>query len=281
MSTARKKRSSRDRELDRLHRRLNSPRPDLPVLRTAERHQSTPESQQKGLAPRSPEPPAPSAATTTANLTTSISLPLVGRAGEGGEQPTTHAPSVSPDSALDTQHSALPEWSRLLPLPSTLPATFRRWLIRHIETTFRPNINDSTEQYLAARIALAMAHQHLAAAREPDKLCTTWLRYEAMSDRQYRNALRDWTNHQKTKPKASPFCPPLPSAEGRGEAHQANPKPPATPLPNPPNPHNATFAHINNSPPSTPPQIQGQATPPPHPLGANHATQRPPTPIPA
>ncbi len=223
MSTARKKRATRERELDRLHRRLNSPRPDLPILRSAERPK--------------PEPtPIPS----------SVPIPFAATPPE--PRPPAVAPTdipTPPNSALIPQHSALPEWTRLLPLPNGLPPDFRSWLIRHIETTFLPSLHDTNAQYIAARIALAIAHQHLAAAREPEQISPVWLRYEAMADRQFRTAIRDWQKHQKDAPVQHPVTSQAPAPA----PHPSGITPHAHTPQSPPIPPNTTFARTNSTTP--------------------------------
>ncbi len=213
MSSATRAKSNRQKQLDRLQRRLNSPRPDLPILRTAERpaprlagtahpapsrvdiahqDQSPPQSHhQTQLPPSSPEPPVPFAA-------------------------NTPAPE---NSAPDTLPSALPEWARLLPLPNNLPRTFRSFLYRYIEENHKPT--DTHESYLAAQIAQAMARKHLSASREPaDQPNSLWLRYESLADRELKAAQRAWHTHQKTKPQAHLAPPALPPREARGEGPQ-------------------------------------------------------------
>ncbi len=85
---------------------------------------------------------------------------------------------------------ALPFWTQLLPLPAGLDAAFLNWLIAHIESHYAPR--SSHEQFLAARIAQAMARLHLSALRETETPDSLWLRYESHADRQLRDAQKAW-----------------------------------------------------------------------------------------
>ncbi len=216
--------SNRQKQLDRLQRRLNSPRPDLPILRTAERS-ITPASQTAGLAPRSSEVPVTIAVNATANQhedPLAVATPNVTRLcppcpPTPDDPDASPAPATTPHSALDTQHSALPEWTRLLPLPNNLPRTFRSFLYRYIEENHKPT--DTHESYLAARIAQAMARKHLSAAREPeDQPNSLWLRYESLADRELKAAQRDWYTHKKSSKPAPPKPAPTPPHSSSMEA---------------------------------------------------------------
>ncbi|GIW85937.1 MAG: hypothetical protein KatS3mg108_0261 [Isosphaeraceae bacterium] len=249
-TSTRSPRPSPQLQLERLRRRLQSPRPDLPILRSTERRH------------HQPAPPSPA---------TSSSHP----------NPTT-PPQTSPATTPPTDPT--PDWTRLLPLPSGLSAEFRRWLVRHIATHYNPSPHDSLQQLLAARIALALAHQHLAAAREPDQISPLWLRYEAMADRQYRAALRDWKAHLTSRPNPQPSPhsppptpkPPTPNTNPQHLTPPTNPNNPITPpnTPTPLNPHNPTFAHTNS--PSSP--LSAQPATPSTPISPPQ-TVSPPAPL--
>ncbi len=218
MSNANRAKSNRQKQLDRLHRRLNSARPDLPILRTAERLRATP-----------PSPTLPP--------------------GEVGQRPgegePTHPSSPSP---LLTHDSPLPEWTTLLPLPANLPPTFRSFLYRYIEENHKPR--NTHESYLAAQIAQAMARKHLSASREPaDQPNSLWLRYETLADRQLKAAQRAWQTHQKARPPETqrpPAALPTPTQHSSLSTPPSPNTPPSpTPPQTPPILPNATFAHKN------------------------------------
>jgi hypothetical protein len=117
-----------------------------------------------------------------------------------------------------------PSWLALLPLPPGLDDAFLDWLLAYVATHLAPR--DAREDWLAARIAQAMARLHVSALREPDRVDPVWLRAEAFADRQLREATRAWTAHRKEAPAATADTPP-PIAASPGPVPQPGPKPPA------------------------------------------------------
>jgi hypothetical protein len=241
MSTInRRARRAAERELKRLERRLATD-PSRPILRAPERH-----SRDCGAgvppAPSSPLPsedgPAkggdePASVTPGGRGSRRASSPLPpgagpGRGGEESTTPRTASSSVPqfairnplygspgvPDSAnpINTpppnDGSLFPLWARLLTLPPDLDPTYRAFLFRYINDHIAPS--DDHEHWLAARIATAMARLHLNASREPESPSPAWLRYEALADRQLRQAHRDLKTHRATQPP-----PPSPQSDIR------------------------------------------------------------------
>ncbi|GIW88759.1 MAG: hypothetical protein KatS3mg108_3083 [Isosphaeraceae bacterium] len=242
--------SRRQKELQRLARRLRSPRPDLPILRTAERTQT------QALAAPTPHPASPA-------LTTPPS-PLADPSA-----PSLQAPDPQPPDSI------LPAWTRILPLPPGLSPEFRSWLFRYIEDTIAPA--DSTEHYLAARIAQAIARQHLSAAREPLQPNALWLRYETLATREHRAAVRALQAHRAARRAAPPQTPTSTDAQTSPSPHNPNfviptapahapeaSSPPSLPRPTDtlPEPADNLSPQANNPPPiAAQPQPLETATP--------------------
>ena len=113
-----------------------------------------------------------------------------------------------------------PSWLALLQLPPGLDDTFQAWLIHYVATHLAPR--DAHEDWLAARIAQAMARLHLSALREPEQIDPLWLRAETFADRQLRDARKAWNEHR------NPVAPATRAAEAN------NPPPSAAPHPTPP-----------------------------------------------
>ncbi len=116
-----------------------------------------------------------------------------------------------------------PSWLALLPLPGGLDDSFRNWLIHYVADHLSPRTQH--EDWLAARIAQAMARLHLLARLEPERIDPLWLRAETAADRQLRHALKAWLDYrrQATATPGNPSRPPSvspSSATDQPRSHQ-------------------------------------------------------------